>query len=104
MKNLSNYSFEFVETIDPVRNSDGSIKEFHPEHSYAKKESASLHQYGQGPFCRFSIHPKWSSVSGVYAFFINDELVYIGQCLDFAKRYNLGYGNIAPRSCYVGGQ
>jgi hypothetical protein len=33
-----------------------------------------------------------------------DELVYIGQCSDFANRINLGYGNISPKNCYEGGQ
>lgn len=41
---------------------------------------------------------------GVYALFLNEELMYIGQCEDFGKRYNQGYGQISPRNCFVGGQ
>lgn len=63
-----------------------------------------MNKYGSGTFCRFSIHSKWSGASGVYAFFIDDVLVYIGQAADFAQRINMGYGNISPKNCFVGGQ
>lgn len=104
MKMLSVYNFEFVENLSPVLDRNGYIKEFMPQAGYQNSIGLSLNKYGEGPFCRFSIHPKWSGVSGVYAYFIDDELVYIGQCLDFAKRFNMGYGNIAPRNCYERGQ
>lgn len=104
MKELLNYDFEFVDNISPILDSYGHIKEFYPQDRYAKKDTTALNKHGDGAFCRFSIHPKWSRVSGVYAFFIDNELVYLGQCLDFAKRFNLGYGNIAPKNCYKGGQ
>lgn len=80
------------------------MQEFFPQESYAEKNRLSLHKYGEGAFCRFSIHPKWNNAPGVYAFFINDDLAYIGQCVDFAARINLGYGRISPRNCYTGGQ
>lgn len=104
MTKLLNYNFEFVDNLSPVLDKNGQIKEFYPQHSYANKDTSPFNKHGDGAFCRFSIHPKWSSVSGVYAFFIDDELVYLGQCLDFAKRINLGYGNISPKNCYIGGQ
>jgi len=102
IKELTGYSFEFVEEIVLNKNRDGTIQEQHPELSYGKKENTELHKYGKGPFCRFSIHPKWC-VSGVYALYIDDELVYVGQALDLAKRWNTGYGNISARACFSNG-
>jgi hypothetical protein len=101
---LLDYGFEFVDNIWPVLDRCGKIKEFYPQDKYENKRNIGLNPYGAGGFCRFSIHPKWSSVSGVYAFFADGKLAYIGQCLDFAKRINQGYGSISPRNCYRGGQ
>lgn len=101
---LLDYEFEYVQDLSPVRNKDGKIKLFNPEKSYKNNKGHNLNKYGQGPFCRFSINPKWEGVSGVYAFFIGNELSYIGQCLNFLQRFNIGYGNISPRCCYEGGQ
>lgn len=104
IKRLLEYDFEYVQDLEPVLNRDGTIKEFSPQEKYTKKEQSTLNKYGEGTFCKFSIHPKWSGVSGVYAFFIDDNLVYIGQALDFLQRFNSGYGNISARCCFVGGQ
>ncbi len=104
MKVLLGYDFEYIQDIKPVLDRYGKILEYSPQAQYDKRDSFNLNRHGSGSFCRFSIHPKWSGVSGVYAFFIDDKLVYIGQASDFAKRFNMGYGNISPKNCYVGGQ
>lgn len=104
MKKLLNYDFEYVQDLNPVLDSSGEIEEFSPQENYKKKNQLELNKYGEGSFCRFSVHAKWSGVSGVYAFFIDDTLAYIGQALDLAQRFNTGYGIISPRNCYVGGQ
>lgn len=104
MKRLLSYDFEYVQDLKPVLDRAGRILECFPQGLYEKKDSFELNKHGAGAFCRFSIHPKWSGVSGVYAFFIDDNLVYIGQAVDFAQRFNMGYGNISPRNCFVGGQ
>lgn len=101
-KILLNYKFSYVCQIKPAQNIDGSIKEFFPEKKY--KDVYKLNKHGNGPFCRFSISPKWSGVMGVYSLFFNNELKYIGQCIDFTKRFNLGYGQIQPGNCLVKGQ
>jgi len=103
-KTLLDYEFEYVQELAPVKNIDGKIKLFHPEEKYNNVKNRKLLSVGTGPFCHFSINPKWTSVSGVYAFYIDDELRYIGQCLNFAQRFNLGYGTISPQCCYEGGQ
>jgi len=104
MKKLLNYDFEYVLDINPIMDKLGVVKEFFPQEKYINKNSVKLNKYGSGAFCRFSIHPKWSGVYGVYALYIDDILVYIGQAIDFAKRFNMGYGNISPKNCYIGGQ
>jgi len=59
--------------------------------------------YGKGPFGKFRI-PNNYNVSGVYAVVVEGELKYIGECLNLSSRYNMGYGIISPRNCFVGGQ
>jgi len=103
-KTLLNYEFEYIQELAPVTDMHGKIKLFHPEEKYNNVKNHKLLSVGTGPFCRFSINPKWTSVSGVYAFYIDDELRYIGQCLDFSQRFNIGYGRITPQCCYEGGQ
>jgi len=103
-KTLLTYEFEYAQELAPVKDMQGKIKLFHPEVKYNNVQNRKLLSVGTGPFCRFSINPKWTSVSGVYAFYIDDELRYIGQCLDFAQRFNIGYGRITPQCCYEGGQ
>lgn len=104
LKILLGYDFEYVQDLLPVLNKDGSVKEFAPQEGYINSGNLPFHKYGDGTFCRFSIHPKWAGISGVYVFFINDELKYVGQALDLLQRFNVGYGNISPRNCYIGGQ
>ena len=103
-KPLLGYEFEYVQELAPVMDMNGKIKLFYPEEKYKNIKNHKLLTVGTGPFCHFSINPKWTSVSGVYVFYIDDELRYIGQCLDFAQRFNIGYGTISPRCCYEGGQ
>lgn len=101
---LSGYSFSFVQRLIPILKPDGSPRIYMPQLLYQEKDKYSLHKYGNGPFCRFSISSEWNGVAGVYALIENFNILYIGQCADFGKRYNQGYGNISPRNCYVGGQ
>lgn len=94
-----------MQNIEPRKDIDGEIKEYFPQNLYDGKETSKLNPYGDGTFCKFSISTfDWTGVAGVYAFFSDDVLIYIGQAYDFAQRINQGYGNISPRNCYVGGQ
>ena len=54
-------------------------------------------------FCKFKLQ-KAKDVCGVYAWVINNEVVYIGEAMNVKKRFNTGYGIISPRNCYKGGQ
>jgi hypothetical protein len=41
---------------------------------------------------------------GSYAVYVNKEVKYVGECDNLSSRWNIGYGNISPRNCFVGGQ
>src|SRR5690606_1500743 len=73
-----------------------------------KKETYKrfLNPYGDLSYSQFSIQDSnVLNLKGLYAYVVNQELVYIGRCLDtFKKRINYGYGKIAPKNCYRDGQ
>jgi hypothetical protein len=96
-------TFSLVCPIEPRRTSDGSVQEFMPQGRYKNAATARLNKYGGGPFCKFAI-PTGFMCSGVYALMSGPEVKYIGECQDLTARYNMGYGNISPRNCYIGGQ
>jgi hypothetical protein len=42
---------------------------------------------------------------GVYCYFVDERLTYIGRCRDsMKKRIDQGYGKIHPKNCYIDGQ
>ncbi len=100
---IGQYDFERVCAIEPVRNSDGSISEFMPQSRYRNAGHIPLNRHGAGPFCKFKI-TNGRKVCGVYAITVEDRVKYIGECTDLSSRYNVGYGTISPRNCFVGGQ
>jgi hypothetical protein len=94
--------FSLVGDIEPARDTSGRIIEFMPQAKYRDAVTAHLHQYGDGPFCKFRVATTCGE--GVYAFVVEGAVKYIGECEDLASRMNNGYGNISPRNCYDGGQ
>jgi len=100
---LCEYQFRYICAIEPERNADGSVKQYMPQSRYKNKNKLPLNKYGKGPFCKFSI-PNNYRLSGVYAIAVENKVKYIGECLDFSLRHNMGYGIISPRNCFKGGQ
>ena len=96
--------FEFVTKIIPELDQDGNIKKYFPQKRYAKRNEKELHKYGEGQFCKFKIPNDYKDKEGVYILTIDNEAMYVGECVDLSKRFNYGYGNISPRNCYKGGQ
>jgi len=94
--------FRRVCEIEPERDPSGKIVEYMPQGDY-KDQSAKLHQHGDGSFCRFRV-PLEETSGGIYLIYSGDYLVYVGEAENLAKRFNQGYGYIAPRACYEGGQ
>lgn len=95
------YRFDFIQELIP-ENAGGKAVAFYPQQDYNNLKKLPLHQHGSGAFCKFRI--KATSTAGVYLWVIQDAIVYIGETADFAKRFNIGYGNISPRNCFEGGQ
>jgi hypothetical protein len=89
--------------IEPERRADGTVRHFQPQNDYAGRDDVALNRYGSGSFCRFRV-PRNINKAGVYLIVANDTLAYVGECQDFSQRFNMGYGQISPRNCYVGGQ
>jgi len=65
-----------------------------------------LNKYGDLEYSRFMLSDSFQyNLKGVYFYYVNDELKYIGRCRDsMQKRVNSGYGNISPKNCYIDGQ
>ena len=98
------YEFVHAAAIEPVRGRDGAPLEFMPQSRYAHAETTRLNRYGEGPFCRFDVRGL-PPASGVYAVTVDDGLAYVGIAVDLARRWGpMGYANISPRNCFVGGQ
>jgi len=100
---IGRYQFSKVCDIEPLRNSAGEILELLPQERYENVQKLPLNNYGTGPYCKFKI-PRNINDSGVYAIVVDDDVKYIGECVNLSSRYNMGYGNISPRNCFVGGQ
>lgn len=99
---VNGYIFHFVDDIRPERDQRGKIIEYKPQNDYEKRDFVPLNKHGHGSFCKFSI--KAEEISGVYLWVENDEIIYIGEAVNFKQRFNTGYGNISPKNCYEGGQ
>ena len=65
-----------------------------------------LNPYGDRKYSDFFINDE--SIfkrKGLYSFCSDKEIKYIGRCrTNYKDRINNGYGRIAPRNCYIGGQ
>lgn len=93
--NVCGYEFRFIQQLIPECE-NGKVKEYAPQKEYP------LNPNGAGTFCRFSICAP--SVSGVYLWVAAGEIIYIGETVNLAQRFNVGYGYISPENCYAGGQ
>jgi len=97
------FDFKFICEIKPVTDEHGRVIEYYPYMEYKNIDDKKLNKYGKGPFCKFQI-PNGINKAGVYILKINDEVKYVGECENLSSRYNMGYGQISPRNCFVGGQ
>lgn len=103
MLDIGGYSFALICDIEPEREDDGTVRIDWPGGRYNNAAGLPLNKYGTGPFCRFKI-PGHLARSGVYAFVVNGKAQYVGECENLSARFNIGYGNISPRNCFIGGQ
>lgn len=89
--------------IEPLRGTDGSLRQHMPQERYKNARNLPLNRYGSGPFCKFTI-PSRFQVSGVYVLTLDGAPQYVGECANLSARFNAGYGNISPKNCFKGGQ
>ena len=79
-----------------VRSMEGIIDKSTPSNEIAEK------------FCKFDIedieNKEEYNIPGVYLWYIDDKLVYIGQTKNIYDRFHNGYGRISPRNVFYGGQ
>lgn len=95
------YEFIYAQSLIPELENKNPVL-YYPEKNYDNLKNLPLLYHGRGPFCRFSVN--LPPVSGVYLWVLRQEIVYIGEAVDLRRRFNMGYGNISPRNCYLGGQ
>ena len=94
---------KYICEIVPEKKKSGSIIEFLPQANYKNASTAKLHKHGKGPFCKFKI-PANLNMAGAYVIKVEDSIKYVGGCDNLSHRFNMGYGNISPRNCYIDGQ
>ena len=66
-----------------------------------------LNPYGDLRYSTFRLAtPKFESKTGVYSYFEDKILRYIGRCkkVSMKRRVNQGHGKIYPKNCYLDGQ
>lgn len=96
------YPFLFLQEIVPECDANGNIREYYPQDAYSGRGRKPLNQYGSGAFCKFTVNAQnWP---GVYLWVVDGEIIYIGETVKLWQRFNMGYGNIEPANCYMGGQ
>ncbi len=100
---LQKYLFKKVCNIKP-QTRNGEIYTHSPQNRYNNVDNRPLHKYGAGTFCKFSIPKRYNNLAGIYIIVTEQRIVYLGKCVDLLNRFNIGYGNISPRNCFVGGQ
>ncbi|MGO9152357.1 hypothetical protein, partial [Mycobacterium sp.] len=76
---LLEYEFRHIRSIEPVRDANGSVRQFMPQNLYKNVGDHPLNKYGRGPFCKFRITSQLR-VSGVDVLCVGDEIRYIGEC------------------------
>lgn len=102
--------FTLIGPIAPETDAAGALKEFTPAQRYKNDTGLALNAYGRGAFCKFRLpthHPELGALdlAGVYALVDGaGAVLYAGKCENLERRFNMGYGSIAPRNCYQDGQ
>ena len=95
---------DLVWTIDPDHNSRGGITEYNPCERFPNRNGLMLHEWGEGPFCRFRIPGRFRDLQGVYLFVISGKIFFVGWTQNLVQRMNQNYGTISPRKCFDGSE
>ena len=92
-------SFDFVASIVPDHNPDGTVKEFMRQDEYCNVRHLALNAHGAGPFCHFRVAAD-VPFAGLYALTVNGAIMYIGKTERLSRRFGENYGNISPSDCF----
>lgn len=98
---ICGYPFRYIQQLIPDC-IDGKAVKYYPQKNYNNVDHLPLLSDGHGAFCHFSVDAP--AAAGVYLWVVDGEIIYIGKTVNLAKRFNMGYENISPRNCFVGGQ
>jgi hypothetical protein len=101
-QSIYGYEFRYLQQLMPECDVSGHIVKYYPQNAYDNKKNLPLSCHGNGAFCRFSI--KADDWPGVYLWVVDNRIVYIGETESLHRRFNMGYGRISPRNCYVRGR
>ena len=95
---------DLIWTIDPDHNSRGGITVYNPWERFPNRNGLMLHEWGEGPFCRFRIPGRFRDKSGIYILVAGGKISFVGWCQNLVQRMNQHYGTISPRRCYEGSE
>jgi hypothetical protein len=99
-----NITPELIWTIEPDHNSRGGITIYNPLNRFPEREGLMLHEWGEGPFCRFKIPERYRKLGGVYLLVVAGKIVFAGWCRSLVQRMNQNYGTISHRKCFEGSE
>lgn len=99
-----NLTPELVWTIEPDHNTRGGITVYNPCDRFPNREGLMLHEWGEGPFCRFKIPLRFRDKAGVYLLVVGGKISFTGWCRSLVQRMNQNYGTISPRKCFEGSE
>lgn len=93
-KTIGGYDFKYIDTINPEKDENGKLKTV--KYNLSENE---IHRFGGLEYCYFNVEGAQGK-SGVYALFVDDELVYIGSTYNLAVRWSREqYGKIIAGEC-----
>jgi 5-methylcytosine-specific restriction protein A len=100
MKEIGGVEFALLGTLRLTTDPAGQAIEY----VHSLPSGVEPNRYAAGPFCAFELVAA-PHASGVYAFTVGDELTYIGEAEDVARRFGpTGYGRIVSRNVHSDGQ
>lgn len=95
---------ELLWIIEPDHNPRGGITLYNPCERYPNRGGLCLHEWGEGPFCRFKIPVRFRNRAGVYLLVVDGKIRFAGWSRNLVQRMNQNYGTISPRKCFEGSE
>ncbi len=100
ISNEQHLSPELITDIVPESGKKGYPTAYYPCDRFPNRQGLSIHEYGEGPFCRFKIPERYRKNRGAYFITVAGFVMFIGWCRDLNERISRHYGTISPKKCY----